>query len=198
MAFKIDWCVGDAIWNGNAVALQQLALPLLGRRVVYLKDAKLRIRVSVGEGVESCTKQDVLLDSALDRLSQVVFGIAAAGDEKRTKRDREGPVGPHRGSPQFLCVSRAEERNRNRIVKYHGRVVNLVSRAVPATKAAKPNKVKLWLLGALIGLIIGVGSPLVYEILVNRRVRCRDDLERSFGVPVLSEFDEIKFAPGSA
>lgn len=80
----------------------------------------------------------------------------------------------------------------------HQTNVNLVSRAVPATKAAKPNKVKLWLLGAVIGLIIGVGSPLVYEILVNRRVRCRDDLERSFGVPVLSEFDPIKFAPGSA
>jgi succinoglycan biosynthesis transport protein ExoP len=80
----------------------------------------------------------------------------------------------------------------------HQTNVNLVSRAVPATKAAKPNKVKLWLLGAVIGLIIGIGSPLVYEILVNRRVRCRDDLERSFGVPVLSEFDPIKFAPGPA
>jgi protein tyrosine kinase modulator len=80
----------------------------------------------------------------------------------------------------------------------HQTNVNLVSRAVPANKAAKPNKVKLWLLGALVGLMFGIGSPLAYEILLNRRVRCRDDLERSFGVPVLSEFDEIKFAPGPA
>lgn len=129
MALKIDRCVGDAIWDRDAVALQQLPLPLLGGRVVYLKDAKLCIRVSVGKGIESGAKQYVLFYSTLDRPSQVVFGITAACDEKCAKRDREGPVGPQRSSPQFLSVSRAEERNRNRIVKHHGRVVNLVSRA---------------------------------------------------------------------
>src|SRR5271154_5068134 len=127
MALKIDWRVGDAFRNGDAVALQQLPLPLLGGRVVYLKDAKLCIRVAVGKGIESGAKQYVLFDSALNRLSQVVFGITAASDEKRAQRDREGPVGSQRSSPQFLSVSGAEERNRNRIVKHHGRIVNLVS-----------------------------------------------------------------------
>jgi polysaccharide biosynthesis transport protein len=32
---------------------------------------------------------------------------------------------------------------------------------------------------------------LAYEILVNRRLRCRDDVERDFGIPVLAEFDRI-------
>jgi succinoglycan biosynthesis transport protein ExoP len=76
--------------------------------------------------------------------------------------------------------------------------VNFVSRALPATKAIKPNKPKLALVGALVGLLIGLAAPFAYELVVNRRVRCRDDFERGFGVPVLSEFDAIKFAPSSA
>jgi succinoglycan biosynthesis transport protein ExoP len=76
--------------------------------------------------------------------------------------------------------------------------VNFVSRAVPAMKAKKPNKPKLGLVGALFGLFIGLAAPFGYELLLNRRVRCRDDFERGFGVPVLSEFDAIEFAPGSA
>jgi hypothetical protein len=97
--------------------------------VVYLKDAKFCIRVAVGKGIESGAKQNILFDATLNRLSQVVFGITAARDEKRAQRDREGPVIPQRSSPQFFGVSRAEERNGNRVVKDHGRVVNLVSRA---------------------------------------------------------------------
>jgi succinoglycan biosynthesis transport protein ExoP len=76
--------------------------------------------------------------------------------------------------------------------------VNFVSRAVPAMKAIKPNKPKLVLVGALAGLLIGLAAPFAYELIFNRRVRCRDDFERGFGVPVLSEFDAIQFAPGSA
>ncbi|HME39217.1 MAG TPA: GumC family protein [Steroidobacteraceae bacterium] len=76
--------------------------------------------------------------------------------------------------------------------------VNFISRAVPVMKAMKPNKPKLVLLGVLAGLLLGLGTPFVYELLFNRRVRCRDDFERGFGVPVLSEFDAIKFAPSSS
>jgi uncharacterized protein involved in exopolysaccharide biosynthesis len=76
--------------------------------------------------------------------------------------------------------------------------VNFVSRALPAMKAIKPNKPKLALVGALAGLLIGLASPFGYELVFNRRVRCRDDFERGFGVPVLSEFHAIDFAPGSA
>ena len=76
--------------------------------------------------------------------------------------------------------------------------VNFISRAVPAMKAIKPNKIKLVLLGVLAGLFIGLGAPFIYELVFDRRVRCRDDFERGFGVPVLSEFDAIKFAPSAA
>jgi uncharacterized protein involved in exopolysaccharide biosynthesis len=80
----------------------------------------------------------------------------------------------------------------------HATNINFISRAVPALKATKPNKIKLMLMGVIAGLLIGVAAPFVYEFLFNRRVRCRDDFERAFGVPVLSEFDAIKFTPGSA
>jgi uncharacterized protein involved in exopolysaccharide biosynthesis len=69
--------------------------------------------------------------------------------------------------------------------------VNLVTRAVPPQTSAKPKKLKLVILGALAGIFLGLALPVVYELLVNRRIRCRDDFERHFGVPVLIEFDSI-------
>jgi succinoglycan biosynthesis transport protein ExoP len=80
----------------------------------------------------------------------------------------------------------------------HDTNVHLISRAVAAMKAIKPNKIKLVLLGILAGLSVGLAAPFAYELVFDRRVRCRDDFERGFGVPVLSEFDAIKFAGGGA
>jgi succinoglycan biosynthesis transport protein ExoP len=70
--------------------------------------------------------------------------------------------------------------------------LTVANRAVPPLKAAKPDKPKMAIMGALVGLFLGLALPFVYEILINRRVRCRDDFERVFGLPVLSEFDAIK------
>ncbi len=74
-----------------------------------------------------------------------------------------------------------------------GHVANIgvVSRAVPPQKAAKPNKLKLLILGVMCGIGVGVLAPLIYELLINRRIRCRDDFERDFDLPVLMEFDPI-------
>jgi succinoglycan biosynthesis transport protein ExoP len=80
----------------------------------------------------------------------------------------------------------------------HDTNVHLISRAVPAMKAIKPNKIKLVLLGLIAGVLAGLGAPFAYELVFDRRVRCRDDFERGFGIPVLSEFDAIKFAGGTA
>ena len=81
-----------------------------------------------------------------------------------------------------------------------GKVANIsvVSTAVPPQKATKPNKMKLLILGVFAGIVVGLIAPLIYELLINRRVRCRDDFERDFDLPVLMEFDRIGAAGSSA
>lgn len=68
--------------------------------------------------------------------------------------------------------------------------VSFVSRATPPVKAKKPKVLMLFLLGTMASIALGLGLPLIYELL-NRRVRCRDDLERHHGIPVLVEFDAL-------
>jgi len=68
--------------------------------------------------------------------------------------------------------------------------VRFISRATPPLRADKPNSIKLLLLGCVFALFAAFAGPLAYEML-NRRIRCRDDLERDHGIPVLTEF-----APG--
>jgi hypothetical protein len=50
-------------------------------------------------------------------------------------------------------------------------------------------------MAAAAGMGLGLLIPLLYELLMNRRLRCRDDIERSFGVPVLMEFNPILATP---
>lgn len=68
--------------------------------------------------------------------------------------------------------------------------ITIASRARPALKADEPKAVKNLLLGALIGLALGVAGPFAFELL-HRRVRCRDDVERDLGIPILTEFQSI-------
>jgi uncharacterized protein involved in exopolysaccharide biosynthesis len=65
--------------------------------------------------------------------------------------------------------------------------VRLISRAVPPLTPNKPDPLSLVLLGAVVAILAGVAAPLIYEML-DRRVRCSDDLERDHGVPVLVDF----------
>jgi uncharacterized protein involved in exopolysaccharide biosynthesis len=76
--------------------------------------------------------------------------------------------------------------------------ISIVSAAVPPQKATKPNKPKLLALGVFAGIFIGLLSPVVYELLIDRRIRCRDDFERNFALPVLMEFDPIPSATSAA
>jgi capsular polysaccharide biosynthesis protein len=80
----------------------------------------------------------------------------------------------------------------------HTTNVNFVSRAAPPLRATKPNKIKILLMSMVAGLGIGLTGPLGFELLFNRRIRCADDLERSFDIPVLVELDEIAPLEGTA
>lgn len=70
--------------------------------------------------------------------------------------------------------------------------VSMVSSAEPPVKAEKPNKVKYFLFACILSLGLSFGFPFVYELFVDRRLRCRDDLERNFGMPVLAQFGSIQ------
>ena len=77
--------------------------------------------------------------------------------------------------------------------------VNFVSRAVARRRRlSNPTSQNCVLMGAFAGLFLGLAAPFAYEVVLHRRVRCRDDFERAFGLPVLSEFDAIKPAPSAA
>lgn len=69
--------------------------------------------------------------------------------------------------------------------------VSLVARAAPPVLAVKPHKVKYFLASCVLSLAFALGLPFAYELLVNRRLRCRDDFERHFGIPVLAQFVPI-------
>ena len=66
--------------------------------------------------------------------------------------------------------------------------VSLISRADPPPKPTKPNKAKLFMMAIAMSFGIALVWPFGYELFVNRRLRCRDDMERGFGIPVIAEF----------
>jgi polysaccharide biosynthesis transport protein len=69
--------------------------------------------------------------------------------------------------------------------------VSVVNRAVPPLRASKPNKIKLLVMVLMAGLGLGVGIPLAYGLLFARRLRCRDDVERDFGIAVLAQLEAV-------
>lgn len=71
----------------------------------------------------------------------------------------------------------------------HGNV-SIISHATPPVKPSKPKLFTWFLLGGFVSGALGLVLPLGYE-LFNRRVRCRDDIERHHGIPVLVEFGTL-------
>lgn len=69
--------------------------------------------------------------------------------------------------------------------------VRFVGPAPEPLKPSKPNLLKNLVLALGAGLVLGLLGPLAYELLFNRRVRCRDDLERDYDLPVLGEFASV-------
>lgn len=65
--------------------------------------------------------------------------------------------------------------------------VEEVSRATPPMSASAPKFMVLILAGLVGSVVLGLGLPLAYEFM-HRKVRCSDDIERSFGIPVIGEF----------
>ena len=71
--------------------------------------------------------------------------------------------------------------------------VSIVNRAVAPLRASKPNKQKLLLVVLAIAIALGIGAPLAYGLFVARRLRCRDDVERDFGIAVLAQLESVPY-----
>jgi hypothetical protein len=98
--------------------------------VVDLEDSEMWVRVSVREGIEACSEEDVLGDSVCDGVGERVFGVAAASDEEGAEGDGEGFMEFGGGTVYFGEVFTAEDGDGNRVVKDKRlRVVKLVRRA---------------------------------------------------------------------
>jgi polysaccharide biosynthesis transport protein len=69
--------------------------------------------------------------------------------------------------------------------------VSVVSRAVEPLRPSKPNKIKLMLGALALALGLGVGGPVAYALIFDRRLRCRDDVERDFGIAVLAQLEAV-------
>lgn len=80
----------------------------------------------------------------------------------------------------------------------HGVDVSLISSATPPANAEKPNKIKYFLMCCVLSLGVGVVLPFGYELLFDRRLRCRDDFERHFGIGVLIQLEPIGLRAGKA
>ncbi|WP_293002965.1 hypothetical protein [Nevskia sp.] len=68
--------------------------------------------------------------------------------------------------------------------------IKLVSRATPPTKASSRRTRTTVMMAVVLGMGAGGMLPLMYGLLF-RRVRCRDDIERDYGIPVIVEFNAI-------
>jgi len=67
--------------------------------------------------------------------------------------------------------------------------------STPPLAPSKPNKMLLLAIGVLLSALVSVAGPLGHEIIFNRRLHCRDDIEREFGLPVLAELNRIPAEP---
>ena len=81
-----------------------------------------------------------------------------------------------------------EQISRDSNSKYNG--INLISRAVPPAQAVGSRTRVGLIIALLAGAFASVVAAFVWGF-VDRRVRCRDDIERDYGIPVIVEFKAI-------
>jgi polysaccharide biosynthesis transport protein len=72
--------------------------------------------------------------------------------------------------------------------------INVASRAEIPVQSARPKKAKLLAAAILAALGLAGSLPLAYELILNRRIRVRDDVEVAMGLPVLAEFHRVSAA----
>jgi uncharacterized protein involved in exopolysaccharide biosynthesis len=187
----------------NQLAIQESELAQLSTtlgpqhpRIVELRSQITSTRAALSREVQSYTNNS---NTELTSAKQLEEKLQRAVDTQRTKllavrkqQDEASKLVLELQSAQTVYKRGLEGFDQVKFAS-SGHLTNLsfVSRATPPVEAAKPKKAKFMILGALAGMFLGIVCPLCFELLFNRRLRCRDDIERDFGIPVLAEFDPI-------
>lgn len=125
VVLKVEGNEGQVVRLGDGSFGQHRTLPCLCGGKVYLEDAELRKRISVGEGIQSRPEHHVLGDALRYRLSETILGVTAAHGHKGAKDPREW-------LHLLLAIvfkTCAENGDRNRIVKDWRLIENLVNGA---------------------------------------------------------------------
>jgi len=164
--------------------------------VVDLRSQVQEARRAVASAVHSYTANASATLSVAQRLEQ---SLQRAVAEQRAKVLAKGQL--HDEGAKYLLELQSSQAVYKRALEGYDQVmfasaghytnVSFISRATPPVRPSKPKILTGLILGCMAALILGLGLPLGYELL-NRRVRCRDDLERHHGIPVLVEFNRLR------
>ncbi|SHG98776.1 Uncharacterized protein involved in exopolysaccharide biosynthesis [Hydrocarboniphaga daqingensis] len=132
----------------------------------------------------SATELEAKLQAAVDQQRASVVSVRQLQDDgAKYQLELESAQSVYKraldGYDQVMFASAGGYRN-----------VDFVSRAVAPAKPSKPKIRVMLMLGALLAVGLGVALPLIYELL-HRRIRCRDDMERDLGIPVLVELGPL-------
>jgi polysaccharide biosynthesis transport protein len=150
-----------------------------------LDQARASLRREAGHFLTQSRNAEDQLQHAVDAQRQKILAVRKVQDQgSKLELELESAQSVYKraldGYDQIVFASLGNATN-----------VGFVSRAIVPVEAANPNKVKFMLMGSLLALLIGIAGPVTYELFMDRRMYCRDDLERHFGIPVLAEFGDM-------
>lgn len=191
----------EAATNVRLVSLRAVA-DRAERRLPGIDSVSSKVRVSA-EG-----QSNVVTVAATDSNRSTAARIANTFAEEYIRFRRQADQSKVRGarelvSRQLRRLSPAErEGPRGRSLRQRGEELQilaslqtgnaeLVQRAKPPTSASAPKPVRSAVIGAFLGLLIGVGLALLLERL-DRRIRDPKEMERIFNRPVLSAIPESR------
>ncbi|HLZ98435.1 MAG TPA: hypothetical protein VKP66_10920 [Steroidobacteraceae bacterium] len=147
-----------------------------------LAQARQNLRNEQRNYLNDAREVEAKLQQAVDAERQRILGIRKVQDqEAKLQLELESAQSVYKraldGYDQIMFASSGNPTN-----------VSFVSRAAIPTEASKPNKIKLLLVGLFAAIFCGTTLPVLYELIFDRRLHCRDDFERHFSIPVLAEF----------
>ena len=151
-----------------------------------LDSARRNLKQEVGRYLNDARQVEEKLQRAVDAQRQKILAVRMVQDQgAKLQLELQSTQSVYKraldGYDQIVFASAGKSTN-----------VSFVSRAAVPVEASKPNKVKYLLIGSFFAVLFGIASPVLYELLFDRRLHCRDDFERHFGIPVLAQFGAVQ------